>query len=543
MNTKPKNPYALAVLSAVLLWLAWPPLPYTAPLLWIGFVPLFVAIERIIRSDTLKKGRVIFLVSGSAMLLWNTGSIYWVYNSISQVMPVYAAIPVSFIPFGLGASLMTLTFRLYYQLRKKHSIYRSLLGWSGLWIAYEYLHQSWDLAFPWMTLGNGFASTHQLVQWYEYTGVYGGSVWILGANAIAFLWLLSRKDRLPGSQSRRLAWVFGLWVAIPIAVSLIRYSTYTERVNPSDVVVVQPNIEPYGKFGPIPPEEQLETLIRLSESVAQPNTEFFIWPETAIAHRFGYDEDGLREHPVYERIQAFLNPYRNGSLVSGIESYTTYAEPLTPTAREWDGVYYDHFNAVVLLENSPKVQFYHKSKLVPGVEQLPFGTALAFMKPLFKAFGGTTGGYGRQDQPSVLYAQSGIGAAPVVCYESIWGNYVGGYVRQGAQFIAVVTNDGWWGNTSGKDQHFDYARLRAIETRRWIARAANTGISGFINQRGDAVQRTRWWTEDARRQEINLNEALTLYVRTGDVLAYLFIAIGGISLVSLWVPRRRREDR
>src|SRR5690606_23055221 len=115
---------------------------------------------------------------------------------------------------------------------------------------------------------------------------------------------------------------------------------------------------------------------------------------------------------------------------------------------------------------SSKLQFYHKSKLVPGVEQLPFGEALAFMKPLFQHFGGTTEGYGKQSEPSVLYSSSGIGAAPVICYESIWGNYVSDYINKGAQFIAIITNDGWWGNTSGKDQHLQYAKLRAIETRR-----------------------------------------------------------------------------
>src|SRR5690606_38257793 len=227
-------------------------------------------------------------------------------------------------------------------------------------------------------------------------------------------------------------------------------------------------------------------------------------------------------------------------LVSGIKSFQTYSEPLTPTAREWDGVYYDHFNAVVMIENSPQIRFYHKSKLVPGVEQLAFGSALAFMKPLFKAFGGTTGGYGRQDQPSVLYAQSGIGAAPVVCYESIWANYVAKYVRQGAQFIAVVTNDGWWGNTSGKDQHFDYAHLRAIETTPWVARAANTGISGFIDQKGDVIQQSEWWVPYSASQEINLNETLTIYVRYGDLTAYLLMGIALFSAGAIALNSRRK---
>lgn len=536
-----KNNYLLAFSSAVLLWIAWPPIPFTAPLLWIAFVPLLLAIENIIRSDSPKKGKKLFMVSGCTALIWNTASIYWVYNSIAQVMPAYAAIPISLIPFGLGALLMTLSFWGYYQIRKKHGIFLSLLALVGFWISYEYLHQSWDLAFPWMTLGNGFASTHQLIQWYEYTGVYGGTVWIWGANALVFLGLLSIKDKFPKAQTIKFFSITALWILIPSIISFIIYTNYEERINPSEVVVVQPNIEPYGKFGHITPEEQIETLVRLSEKAGKANTEFFIWPETAIADRFGYDEEEFRGHPVFYRIQDFIYNYKNASLVSGIESYRIYPEQLTITAREWNGLFYDHFNAVVLTENSPKLQFYHKSKLVPGVEKLPFGSALSFMKPLFKAFGGTTGGYGSQDHASVLYAQSGIGVAPVVCYESIWGNYVTEYIKEGAQFIAIVTNDGWWGNTSGKDQHFDYAKLRAIETRRWVARAANTGISGFIDQKGDVIQRTEWWVEDSKSQEINLNEELTFYVRSGDLIAYLFILMGMVIVISVFFSAKRKK--
>lgn len=488
--------------------------------------------EDIMRGPYRKKGSKVFLVSGLTALVWNTASIYWVFNSLTSVMPVYAAIPISLIPFGLAAVLMAIACRLYYQLRKQYNIILSLTGLVCFWITYEYLHQSWDLAFPWMTLGNGFASTHQLIQWYEYTGVYGGTVWIWAANILVFLAILSAKDKFKTAHRIKLLSVLALLILIPSIWSIGKYMRYEEHENPSNVVVVQPNIDPYGKFGHIPPEIQLDNLITLSESVAQVNTEFFIWPETAIAHRFGYNEEEFRQHPLFGRIQQFLSEYKNGNLVSGIESFRVYHEQRTFTAREYDGLYYDVFNAAVLIENSPKLQYYHKSKLVPGVEQLPFGNILAFMKPLFRAFGGTTGGYGRQAEPSVFYSQSGIGVAPVICYESIWGDYVGEYIKQGAQFIAVITNDGWWGNTSGKDQHLEYAKLRAIETRRWVARSANTGISAFINQRGDVVQKTGWWMADAIKQDINLNEEITFYVRTGDYIAYggclgsvLFIAL------------------
>src|SRR5690606_35475140 len=330
----------------------------------------------------------------------------------------------------------------------------------------------------WMTLGNGFASTHQLIQWYEYTGVYGGTVWIWLSNLLLFNILYTYKI---SNRTFKITIPLIGWAAviiIPIIISLTIYAQYTEHINPSEVVVVQPNIDPYAKYGDMTVESQITNLIKLSDSIAPINTEFFIWPETAIPE--ATNEETIHGSQISYRLHEFLGRYKNASLISGIESYLIYDSAKTITASPLDNGYFaDSFNAAVMFENSGKVQFYHKSKLVPGVEQLPFTSALSFMKPLFAAFGGSTGGYGRQDNPTVFYAQSGIGAAPVICYESIWGGYVAEAVKKGAQFIAVITNDGWWGNTSGKDQHMAYAKLRAIETRRWVARSANTGISGF----------------------------------------------------------------
>lgn len=514
-----KKNILLAFLSAFLLWLAWPPIPHTSPLLLIAFVPVLFAIEDIISGNYNKKGLNVFLIGCLTALVWNTASIYWVFNAMNAVMPSAVAALISLIPFGLAALLMALAFWLYYQLRRRYSTIISLLGLICFWISYEFLHQSWDLAFPWMTLGNGFAMDHHLVQWYEFTGVYGGSLWILLSNVILFFILI--RNKLSKTPQKKIWIPWALLILIPISISLIQYNSYEERINPADIVVVQPNVDPYEKYGSLPAEMQLANLIRLSDSVALPNTEFFIWPETAIPE--ATNEETIRDSKSFHQIQDFLSHYKNGNVLSGIESYLIYDSAKTLSATYYPHLhgFVDAFNAGVLIENSGKVQFYHKSKLVPGVEQLPFKEALAFMKPLFAKFGGTTGGYGSQAGSTVFYAQSGIGAAPIICYESIWGGYVGDFVKDGAQFIAIITNDGWWGNTTGKDQHLAYAKLRALESRRWVARSANTGISAFINQKGDIVKKTKWWTADAINAEINLNEELTFYVKHGDYIAYL----------------------
>lgn len=533
---KPKQTYLLALLSAFLLWLAWPPLPFTTPLLLIALVPLFNALESISSQQLKKQGKRIFLTAGLTFLIWNTASIYWVYNAISAYNGTLVAIPVSLIPYGLGALLMTFAFWLYYRLSKYTSKNVAYLGLISFYIGLEYLQQTWDLAFPWMTLGNGLAGMHQLAQWYDYTGIYGGSLWILVSNILAFEAYKKLKTQTGYLRFRTLG-IWALVVIIPIGISLTKYFSFQEKGTPSNVVVVQPNIDPYQKLENIPAAEQIQILTHLSDSVGQTNTEYFIWPETAIPNYS--DEDRIRSNPDFLTLQNFLSKYKNGTLITGIESIKIYPDKRTVSAKYEPerGFYYDNFNSAMQVENSANVQFYHKSKLVPGAEKMPFPKVFSFMDGVFSQLGGSVSGWGWQEKPSVLYAQSGIGAAPVVCYESLWGDWIGQQVKDGAQFIAIITNDGWWGNTSGKDQHEMYAKLRAIETHRDVARSANTGISCFINQRGDVTQKTKWWTRTAIKADISLNDEITFYVKSGDVIAKLSSALSII--LALIIPYRK----
>ncbi len=527
----------LALLSAFLLWLAWPPMPFTAPLLLFGLIPLLFAVDDIMANQEIKKrGKRVFLAAGLCFLVWNTASIYWVYNAISAYNGAAVALPVSLIPFGLGALLMTFAFWLYYRLRIYVNKTMAYLGLISFYIALEYLQQSWDLAFPWMTLGNGLAGMHQLAQWYDHTGVYGGSLWILLSNVLAFEAIKQfRSDT--GLARVKILCIWLLILVIPIGISLNKYYRATEKGTPSNVVVVQPNIDPYQKLEFIPPAEQMSILTHLSDSVAQVNTEYFIWPETAIP---SYDdEERIRQSTTFTTLQNFISKYKNGTLITGIESTRFYPEKKTLSA-QYDpqrNIFIDHFNTAMQVENSANVQFYHKSKLVPGVEKMPFPKVFSFLDGVFAQLGGAVGGWGWQDEPGVLYAQSGIGAAPVVCYESLWGDWIGRSVKEGAQFIAIITNDGWWGNTSGKDQHMLYAKLRAIETHRDVVRSANTGISCFINQRGDVLQKTEWWTRTAIKSDIHLNDEITFYVKSGDVMAKLLCVLAVI--FSLIIPFRK----
>jgi apolipoprotein N-acyltransferase len=174
---------------------------------------------------------------------------------------------------------------------------------------------------------------------------------------------------------------------------------------------------------------------------------------------------------------------------------------------------------------------------------MPF---VKYFRPLEKLaidMGGTVGTLGISPNREVFISHYGTPPfSSIICYESIYGEFVAEFVRNGAEFLTIITNDGWWKNTPGHRQHARYAKLRAIETRKDIARCANTGISGFINQRGDFSQATEYWVEDVIRDTIKANDKITFYVKYGDYLGRIALFLAGLllllSIVFRLLPQR-----
>lgn len=510
--TNHKKYLAYSTLSALLFWLSWPSISLSI-LLFFAFVPLLLIENEISKNNALKNSRILFRYSFITFFLWNIACSYWIWNA-SSIGMIIAVL--------LNSSLMSLVMIAYHFVKKRNSFSLSSIFFIAAWIGMEYFHHHWDFSWPWMTLGNAFAEHPTWIQWYEYTGVFGGSFWVLAVNIIIFKLIMNSSINFSFSfeNIKKIIVPISLIIA-PIGISYSIYSSYTEKINPSNIVIVQPNIDPYSeKFSGLTEIEQLNILIKLSDSVAHKNTEFFIWPETALPNNI--DENSFESNPLILSARIFLSKYKNGNIITGAATYKTYSTEETITARKFSNgqCCYDAFNTGLLIENNPGVQIYHKSKLVAGVEQMPYPYLLKFLEPLALKMGGTFGSLGTQKERTVLYTKSGIGVAPVICYESVYGEYVTEYVKKGAQFIAIMTNDGWWGNTPGYKQHAAYASLRAIETRRSIARSANTGTSCFINQRGDVSDATNWWIPEAKNGNINLNDTITFYVQHGDWFAY-----------------------
>ena len=557
-----QRPLVLGTLSALLLWGGWPPHP-TAPLalaLFVGWVP-YLLMERQLTRAGASKGRV-FASTYFPLLLWNALTTWWV--SYSTLGGGIAAVV-------LNALLMCLPLMAFRQTKKRFGSRWGYLSLPIYWLAFEQLHLHWNITWPWLTLGNGFAAAPQWVQWYEYTGFLGGSVWVWVVNLLVFGVLIKNyalKIKNKGvtakgdnaGQPPRSFLIFNLKflipvlaIILPIGLSYLIGAAYQEKGPTAEVVVVQPNIDPYEeKFSDgarfVPYDEQLTRMLTLSTAHLTPATRLVIWPETALEEP--YWENTIESNPKIQRIRAWLRQHPGVALLTGITTLGSYPsqEAASETARYRDDLgYYDFFNSGAYFASaSAPVAFYHKSRLVPGVEKIPPAlTALISHIDL----GGTVGSVGSQPERTVFAAPPNAPAlrtAPIICYESIYGDFVSEYLPNGATLLAVFTNDAWWHDSPGYRQLLRYGGLRCIETRRDLARAANTGFTGFINQKGDIYQQVPAWVATASRGTVHLNRDVTFYSRHGELIgrgAQILALLGLLAVVLAAVLRGRALNK
>ncbi len=532
-------PFILAVTGGVLLWLAWPTMP-TAFLVFIALTPYF-ALEDVVLNRYENSSYKLTLFSFLLFGIWNILTTYWIW---------FASPGGAIGAIVLNSWLMTLPVWLSHRVRRflgRRAGYAALVS---LWLLLELIHLNWDAPWPWLVLGNVFAMFPNWVQWYEYTGSLGGTLWVWLINILIYNAFLKKyfsgNTYMEGAKNTsshnitNIALVLG-GIALPVIISYMVKPADVSLDESRNVVVVQPNIDPYEtKFDAATYEDQLRQLIAMSESKMDENTALVVWPETAIAESI--DEANMMLYLPVMAIQSFLRRHPQAKLISGANTYSVYGNnsKASPTARKYRDadIYYDRFNSAILLDTGKHFEIYYKSKLVPLVEKTPYPELLGFLNNLVIDMGGPSGSMGSQDSAGVFKAGNGIVAAPIICYESIFGDYVNDFVQKGANIITIITNDGWWENTPGHKQHLNYAVLRAIETRRFIARSANTGISCYILPNGKILQPTKYWEPAVLKSGIYINNDKTFYTIYGDYIGvfakylsfiFLFLAFfGGI---------------
>jgi apolipoprotein N-acyltransferase len=547
---------AWSALSGLLWALAWPGIGGFPVLAFVAWLPLFHA-ERLHEQRTALRERAFVPYALIGLFIWNALTSWWFFM-VSE--PLSTRMVSGLAPMVVNTLLMTLPWWMRRLVRKWSGA--RMAGWAfvAFWMAFERLHHEWDLQWPWFSLGNVFAEHPLWIQWYEWTGMMGGTLWVLLVNLLFDRVVQVWRTRSVTDRTLRLTVPMALILG-PIALGPWRFNHYRhDRGVPVEVVVVQPNVDPYSeKFGGVDPLDQLERMLQLAEQVVTDTTVLLVFPETALQENATVDlhggrpvlnglwENDLERSRSAQRIRAFQREHPRLSVLSGMSSAHLFppdASDLPVTARPIGGtsLYYEAYNAALYLVPDTAEQHYHKSKLVAGVELMPFESVLGSLSKLSLDLGGTTGSLGQQEERAVLrYGRAGLRIVPAICYESVFGEHVAAHVRNGGNLIAIMTNDGWWDDSPGYRQHLSFASIRAIETRRSIVRSANTGISCIVDQRGVIHHRTRWWQPAAFRATVHLNEDTTFFVRHGDLLGRLAVIVALI-VVAVAAGRYRRRS-
>lgn len=519
------NPFLLGLLSGLLLYLGWPPSPLPVSL-FVAFVPLLLAEEK-----TQGRHTRFFFVVFSSMMLWNVLCTWWVW---------YASPGGCIAMFMVNTLLMSFVWMSFRMTRRFMGKSIAMIALPLYWLGFEYLHAHWQLAFPWLHLGHGLAYATSWIQWYEITGVSGGTLWIWLVNLMVFQALTSAERNL------RRTWLpMGLLLFVPGLLSFLFLFKERNKEPVShfmEVLVLQPNFDPYGEKFSADPVDLLQEMLDSAEKSLTPNTKLLLLPETALVGPL--DEDALELEDEIRLCRRFLQKHPQLAIVSGAFTQRLYhgTKAPTQTARATSSPEYwvDYFNAGIWLDTGKHIGIMHKNKLVPGVERMPYKEYFAFLEQLTIDLGGTSGSLGYDDSIRVLGNKDlrvGLG----ICYESVFSDWCSGYTRGGAELLAVATNDGWWHNTSGHKQHLAYGRVRAIENRRWLIRSANTGISAVVDPTGRLVAQLGWWKSGSLHAGVVPRRDETFFVRYGDIIGLAASAFSVLLLMILPFHRRLRH--
>lgn len=488
----PENAFLRALIIGVLLSAAWPPVNLF-PLMWLGF---WLLLREVRNSDGIRQAMArVYL----PLVIWNIGTTYWLMMATvaGGVAAILANAVVLAVPLGLSWPFL-----------RRGSGWLGVLSAASVWVLFEWLHTRWELAWPWLQLGNGLSAWPIMYQWIGLTGIFGLSFWIFVSAAL-----------IPHDGSEQRNWkAFSWFTAIPILLSVIMYFTWVPKADRTvPVTVVQPNYDSYLRLGgyqePITP---LLGLFELTDTVRTNDSKLVLWPENSVMDdiydNFPRESQFLLESAARERGATFIT----GATYMEIFPVDT-DEPLV--RRFGNGVPFKAYNSALAWPANDTLRVYQKRHLVPIVETIPW-LGLLDAIDVFGIDFPQMNSYHRGSE--VVNFNTAYGPVPaMVCYDSVFPNWVRRAVRGGAVFVTVITNDGWWGNTSGHHQHFEYARLRAVETRRAVLRSANNGISGVIDANGDVLKKSDYWVRTGFTYDTPIYTTTTPYTLLGDWLVLL----------------------
>lgn len=524
----------ISLLSGLLLSLSW--YPHGLP-----FLIFFALIPMIFVSDALlAKGSKVafwkgFIFSYPGFVLWNTITTYWI---------CYCTVPGGIAAVVLNAMLESIVFGLWHCCRKRiDQPWIHPILFAAFWMSFEYLHLNWDLTWPWLNLGNVFAVCPHFIQWYSVTGAMGGTLWIIAVNFI--LYYLIKVIRSDKKKACRLGVSAFLFLVIPIVISAIQLKHFEKSIDkstPVDVVVVQPNTDVWNEQFKLSNYSQAERILDISAPFINDKTNLVVCPESCLPHTVSMVQMQHNEWPGgtslyggFALVDSVIAKYPNLNFILGLSTYESFGHQATQTAqRVADNFYVDLYNTAMCYNKQQYNGHHHKSRLVPGVEALPFPKIFGFLSDLLVDLGGSHGSLGKDNGYRVFPIDvdgKTVNICTSICYESIYGEHTSRFVKQGANILTAITNDSWWNDSPGHTQHFEMARLRAIENRRYVLRSANGGTSAIINPMGDVLHKTNYLERTVIKDTVYAQTEQTFYTKHGDYLAWIAIILAGILFV------------
>ncbi|MDP6180554.1 MAG: hypothetical protein QGG48_11740, partial [Desulfatiglandales bacterium] len=410
MDTNISKNLSFALTSGLLLGIPWI-IPSFFFLIFIAWVPLFQLEEDICQNQS---RYALFHYAFASFLLWNILGSWWISQAqwLGAILIILANSLLQALVFWSASRVRTIL---------KISLFFPFLL---IWMGYEHFHNTWDLAWPWLNLGNSLATAPKLIQWYEFTGVRGGSLWIIMANFVVFKAYEIYQKRSLDSIAPVGAGIL-LLLFVPSFVSHQIYRNFREGGETVKIALIQPNLDPYTeKFVPEKQAHHLEEFFRTAEAILDDEIQYLFGPETLIVQQI--DEKNPSASPYYRQLMNFQKKYPQLNLLLGVHSYQKLGNDIPPGSRfdRRKDFYYEAFNTALFLAPDSAPQFYHKTKLVPTFERMPFVQYLGFLGRFSIELGGYTGTYSnRQESTNFVSHDGSISILPIVCFESVFGPY------------------------------------------------------------------------------------------------------------------------
>lgn len=526
----------LVILGGMLAGISFTPFPFPFTVfLFFSFIPYFAVIEK--RKTLLEINRASYLMFFTLSLI----TIYWVGSWQSKADPflmIGGGVLIFFYP-----AVLLINSTLFFYSYKIFGKEKALWLFPIIWVTGEYLLTLTDLKFPWLTLGHGLAKFTTFIQIADVVGSFGLSLIVLYTNVLLYFvikdFFSERKYFLRYLIS---AFILFSFVFVYGVIKLNEKNTDERFLK---VGVVQPNIDPWDKWESGGLEEILKNYLELSEECTKQGAKLIIWPETALpVYLFaGTYSD------IVDSIYSFLRK-NDVYLLTGMPDYIVHYEhpPTDAKLSKAGNFYYSTYNSILLLNpKSYEIQRYGKMHLVPLGEKVPFVDALPFLADWFKWGVGLSGWNVGKDTTvfNLIFDKDSVKVAGLVCYESVFPDFVTYFVKKGSQFITVVTNDSWYGNSSGPYQHKEFAALRAVENRRAVVRSANGGVSCLINKYGITEVETEMFTRTSFVVNVPLNNQITFYTNYPLIIPIISSSFSlwiiGVNIL-MWLKRKFKFD-